>query len=72
MRSTNDDRLLTISEVSDYLQVPVQTLYHWRYRGTGPKGVRVGRHVRYRQDDVDAWLDSLEPRSLVRHRRRAS
>lgn len=48
--------LLTIDEVADYLQVPVQTLYHWRYKRTGPKGVRVGRFVRYHRADVEAWL----------------
>ncbi len=51
-------RLVTIEELSDYLQVPVKTLYDWRHRGLGPPGLRVGRHVRYRQADVDAWLES--------------
>lgn len=27
-----------------------------RYRGVGPAGLRVGRHVRYRRADVDCWL----------------
>lgn len=30
------------------LGVPVKTLYQWRYKGVGPAGVRVGRHLRYR------------------------
>jgi excisionase family DNA binding protein len=50
-------RLVTIEELSEFLQVPVKTLYDWRHRGLGPPGLRVGRHVRYRQADVDAWLD---------------
>lgn len=29
-----------------------------RYRGTGPKFVKVGRKIFYRSEDVDAWLDS--------------
>lgn len=52
------DRLLTLEQVAGYLQVPVKTLYDWRHRGLGPKGLRVGRYVRYRQSDVDAWLDT--------------
>ena len=50
------DRLWTIQDVAHYLGVPVQTLYQWRSRGYGPKGVRIGRHVRYRADDVRSWV----------------
>jgi excisionase family DNA binding protein len=53
------DRLLTIDELAYFLGVPVKTIYQWRYKGTGPTGLRVGRHVRYRQIDVDRWLDGL-------------
>jgi excisionase family DNA binding protein len=49
-------RLLTPSELSEMLGVPVATLYSWRYHGRGPAAVRVGRHLRYRLSDVDAWL----------------
>jgi excisionase family DNA binding protein len=52
------DQLMTIDEVGAYMQVPVKTLYDWRHRGIGPPGMRVGRHVRYRRSDVDAWLES--------------
>lgn len=51
------DRLLTVQELSDYLGVPVATLYQWRYRGEGPPGFRVGRHVRYRWSDVEGWIE---------------
>lgn len=50
--------LLTIEELSEYLQVTVKTLYDWRHRGLGPRGPRVGRYVRYRQADIDAWLET--------------
>jgi excisionase family DNA binding protein len=58
-RVTISDRLLTISEVAAYLNVPVGTMYQWRHRGVGPVGLRVGRHVRYRMRDLDRWLDNL-------------
>jgi excisionase family DNA binding protein len=51
-------RLATPIEVAAYLQVPVKTLYAWRYEGKGPRAHRVGRHLRYRWEDVDAWLES--------------
>lgn len=49
--------LATPEEVSEYYGVPVQTLYVWRHRGIGPRGSKVGRHVRYRWEDVEKWLD---------------
>jgi excisionase family DNA binding protein len=53
------ERLWTVEDVSEYLGIPVKTLYQWRYRGQGPSAMRVGRYIRYRADDVRAWVDSL-------------
>ncbi len=39
------------------LGVPVPTIYGWRYHGEGPRGIKVGRHVRYRLAEVNRWLD---------------
>ena len=44
-------------EVGAYLKVPVRTLYEWRFKGTGPRSIKVGRHLRYRWSDVEAWLE---------------
>ena len=49
-------RLATPSEVASYLQVPVKTLYTWRYYRKGPPAHRIGKHLRYRWEDVEAWL----------------
>ena len=51
-------RLLSTDEVARLLVVPVTTLYTWRYKGTGPKAYRVGKHLRYRLADVVAWLEN--------------
>ena len=37
--------------------VPLRTLEGWRYRGGGPAFVKVGRLVKYRESDLQAWLD---------------
>ena len=50
------DPLLSVRDLAEYLRLPIGTLYAWRYRGQGPSGFRVGRHVRYRQSDVDGWI----------------
>jgi hypothetical protein len=40
------DKLMSLTDVSEMLGIPVHTLYRWRYKGHGPAGYRVGRHVR--------------------------
>ena len=52
----NKQRLLTPAEVSEFLGVPLGTLYAWHYRGDGPPVAKVGRHLRYREDDLERWL----------------
>jgi predicted DNA-binding transcriptional regulator AlpA len=51
------ERFLTPAQLADLLGVPVQTLYQWRYLGTGPPGFRVGRHLRYDPVAVRRWVD---------------
>jgi hypothetical protein len=51
------DRLITPNELAAFLAIPVKTLRQWRYLGVGPKGLRVGRHVRYEPAEVRRWLD---------------
>jgi predicted DNA-binding transcriptional regulator AlpA len=57
------DRLWSVEDVSEYLGIPVNTLYQWRYRGQGPAAIRVGRYIRYRSEVVRAWVDSLQEKS---------
>lgn len=49
--------LLTVEEVAERLKLPKQTIYYWRTQGIGPRGKVVGRHVRFREDDLALWLD---------------
>ncbi len=51
------DPLVTITELSEYLGVPVKTIYEWRQTGRGPVGVRIGRHLKFRLSDVQTWVD---------------
>lgn len=50
--------LLSIDDLADHLQIPKATLYRWRVDGKGPRGIRLGKYVRYRPGDVDAWVDA--------------
>lgn len=58
------DDFLSPQGLADYLGVPVSTVYGWRHRHEGPRGLRVGRHVRYRRSDVEAWLEAQADRPL--------
>ena len=53
------DTLFSPAELSEFLQIPEETLSKWRYRRTGPKFMRMGKHVRYRMSDVRTWMDSI-------------
>ena len=56
------DRLVDVQELAAYFEVPVKTLYAWRYRREGPRAFRVGRHLRYRWSDVELWIqERIEP-----------
>ena len=51
------ERLLTPKDVAELLGVPVGTLYRWRHIGTGPKAMRVGKHLRFRLADIEEYVD---------------
>ncbi|MET8129634.1 helix-turn-helix domain-containing protein [Streptomyces sp. NBC_01707] len=52
-------RYLTPVDLADLLGVPLETVYQWRRKQTGPRGFRVGRHLRYDPEDVRAWVATL-------------
>ncbi|WP_420901727.1 helix-turn-helix transcriptional regulator [Nocardioides turkmenicus] len=47
--------------------VPAQTLYDLRSQGRGPRGFRVGRELRFRRAEIDAWLTGMEEADAARH-----
>ena len=53
----DSDRLRDSQWLADFLDVPVKTVFAWRHRRVGPPGYRIGKHVRYREADVLAWLE---------------
>ncbi|MFI6047121.1 helix-turn-helix transcriptional regulator [Nocardia sp. NPDC051321] len=54
------DRLWTVEEASYFLNVPVKTLYQWKWLGEGPPVRKVGRHLRYNPARLRAWADMDE------------
>jgi excisionase family DNA binding protein len=52
-------RYFTPADVAELLGVPLDTVYQWRYKRTGPPGFRVGRHLRYDPRAVSQWIAEL-------------
>ncbi|MFJ9696801.1 helix-turn-helix domain-containing protein [Kitasatospora sp. NPDC101183] len=49
-------RFLTPEDVAALFGVPLETVYQWRRKRTGPPAFRVGRHLRYHPDAVAQWV----------------
>ena len=45
-------------ELAERLKLSVRSLERWRLEGKGPKFVRAGRRVLYRDTDVEEWLQA--------------
>jgi excisionase family DNA binding protein len=50
--------LLTLDDVVAYLGIPKNTLYRWRVDGEGPRAMKIGKHLRYRRTELEAWLEA--------------
>jgi predicted DNA-binding transcriptional regulator AlpA len=48
--------LLTTRAASALLCLDQRTLERFRVAGTGPRFVKMGKSIRYRPSDLDAWL----------------
>jgi predicted site-specific integrase-resolvase len=52
------DPVLPPPDIAELLDVSVRTLEFWRYQGRGPAFIRVGKRIRYRLSDVEAYLQA--------------
>ncbi|MFJ8000749.1 helix-turn-helix transcriptional regulator [Streptomyces sp. NPDC096310] len=57
LRSGLPDRYLTPDDIAAMFDVPLETVYAWRKKRTGPPGFRIGKHVRYDPAAVHAWVN---------------
>lgn len=53
----NPQRPLTTPQAAQYLGLSKYTLECWRARGDGPRYLKLGRSVRYRVADLDAFAE---------------
>jgi predicted DNA-binding transcriptional regulator AlpA len=55
--STQDPKLSN-ADAARYVGISPKTLNDWRSAGRGPSYLKIGTLVRYRQSDLDAFLDA--------------
>ena len=67
--STAKRAVLSTSEAAQWLGVRPQTLRKWRWKGTGPRFVRLGTGPRsraaYRMADLESWLEARSFKSTA-------
>lgn len=63
-----DDEILTMREVAAYLKIKEKTAYRLAAEGKIP-GFRVGGSWRFRQQDIESWIDAQSADIAVEDKR---
>lgn len=68
MTTNNEQRTwLSNVDVAERYGVSIDTVRKWRHEGTGPAGVRFGRHVRYSIGEIERWEQEQAAKQLKAH-----
>jgi excisionase family DNA binding protein len=58
MAQSIQSNLLTREQAANYLSLKKSTLESWAVKGCGPSMVKMGKAVRYRLADLEAFIES--------------
>lgn len=58
MTNSNSHQFLDTANAAYYLGYSKSTLEWWRGEGIGPEYYKTGRRVRYKQSDLDAYIEA--------------
>ena len=61
--------ILTLEELHGYLKIPKPTIYALAQNGRIP-AAKVGKHWRFRRNDIDEWLKAQQWNRPLRRRAR--
>lgn len=50
-------KLITPEQLAIWLGLSLNTVNQWRYLKRGPRFLKIGKNVRYSEEDVLEWLD---------------
>lgn len=56
---------LSPAQLADLLGVSAATIYRLRYARRGPPAYRIGGQVRFRREDVEAWLAERRDHEVI-------
>ncbi len=65
METWTKNTLLSVKELAPALNISVVTLNKMRCQGDGPPYFTIGRSVRYRWGEVQAWLEAQKRTSTA-------
>ena len=51
--------LRTDREVAEFLGISHRTVQNWRFVNQGPRFIRIGRSIRYRAEDLSAFIATM-------------
>jgi predicted DNA-binding transcriptional regulator AlpA len=46
----------SLNDLSAHFGIPLETMRGWRKRGLLPPALKVGKHVRWRRESIEAWI----------------
>jgi excisionase family DNA binding protein len=58
MEKSIQSNLLTRKEAAQFLSLRKSTLDSWACKGNGPRFIKLGKAVRYRMSDLEAFIES--------------
>ena len=64
-----ETEILTLDELHAYLKIPKPTLYALAQNGRIP-AAKVGKHWRFRKDEIDEWLNAQKWARPIQRRTR--
>ncbi|CAA7627355.1 conserved hypothetical protein [Candidatus Terasakiella magnetica] len=55
---------LSTKEMAKIIKLSTRTIERLRLNGKGPKFYKIGKAIRYRRDEVEAWAEQVAATSL--------
>ena len=65
--SVNVPRLMNQRDLASYLGKSTAWCERARWAGEGPRFIKLGRHVRYKSEDVMSWIEENAKHSTTEH-----
>lgn len=58
------EKLLTIQQLSEYLQVSPKTIYNWTHTKYIPH-IKLAKSIRFKKDRIEKWLKAKEKKGSI-------